>query len=60
MNNQKTNKVNRYTRAGKYGKLISCPNCETNTVVYHFAWGSITCHKCKKMIDKENWNVVEI
>ena len=52
-------KVNRYTRAGKNGKVISCPNCKNKETVYHFAWSAITCQKCKKMIDKEKWNVVK-
>jgi ribosomal protein S27E len=51
-------KVNRYTRASKNGKEIYCPNCKDKTTVYHFAWSAITCQKCKKMIDKEKWNVV--
>jgi ribosomal protein S27E len=52
-------KVNRYTRAGYDGKVISCPNCKEKKTVYHFSWSGIKCNKCKQMIDKEKWNVVK-
>jgi ribosomal protein S27E len=53
-------KVNRYTRAGNSGKIISCPNCKNKVKVYHFAWTAISCGKCKKTVDKEKWNIVNI
>jgi len=49
--------VNKFTRAGKNGKTIYCYKCDNQTIVYHFAWYSLKCEKCKKMIDKNNWNI---
>jgi ribosomal protein S27E len=51
-------KVDRYTRAGQYGRMISCPHCKNKTTVFHFAWSGLKCQKCKKMVDKNEWNVV--
>jgi ribosomal protein S27E len=47
--------VDRYTRAGRNGRLITCPNCGEIARVYHFAWCAITCSGCDRMIDKEHW-----
>ena len=47
--------VNRYTRAGKNGKDILCPECRTWGTVYHFAWSALGCTHCNEMIDKEDW-----
>ena len=51
-------KVNRDTRAGANGKAIQCPTCGHHSVVYHFAWGAITCQGCKTMVDKQDFLVV--
>ena len=55
-------KVNRYTRAGKNGKCIACPNCGRKSVVYHFAWCASECTfqlgGCGLMIEKNDWLVV--
>ena len=48
-------KVDRYTRAGANGKAIQCPICEHHAIVYHFAWGAITCQGCKAMVDKQDF-----
>lgn len=53
-------KVNKYSRAGKNGKIISCPFCKTKATVYHFAWAAITCQKCKRLVDKSDWDIVKI
>ena len=42
----KHNKVNKFTRASRYGKSIYCPNCNTETKVFHFMWFAIMCSKC--------------
>jgi ribosomal protein S27E len=47
--------VDRYTRAGRHGRQITCPDCGEIARVYHFAWCAITCSGCDRMIDKENW-----
>lgn len=52
-----THKVNRYTRAGRDGKIISCPVCGYKKIVYHFGWCAITCTGCKKDIEKTQWNL---
>ena len=50
-------KVNKYTRAGKYGKAICCPVCDNIQTVYHFAWSGLTCLSCKQSVDKYSWKV---
>ena len=47
--------VNRYTRAGKNGKIIECPKCKHWSPVYHFSWSAITCQLCEESINKEDW-----
>ena len=42
--------VNRYTRAGKHGKVITCPKCYESYPVYHFAWSALVCTCCKETI----------
>ena len=51
-------KVNKYTRAGKYGKAICCPVCDNIQTVYHFAWSGLTCLHCKQSVDKYDWEVL--
>ena len=59
----KTNKnsedicVTRYTRGGKYGKQIVCPECDNIIRVYHFSFSGLTCPKCNQSVDKYNWKV---
>ena len=53
-------KVNKYTRAGKYGKAICCPDCDNIQTVYHFGWSALTCHKCKQSVYKYEWKVLTI
>ena len=49
--------VNRYTRAGKNGKQLKCPKCQSVRTIYHFNWSGLTCPECKESIDKYNWLV---
>ena len=59
--NNKTNKnsyVTKYTRAGKYGKAICCPECDNIQTVYHFSWSGLTCLNCKQSVDKYDWRVI--
>ena len=51
----KTQYVSKHTRAGYHGKEIICPQCNTNTTVYHFAWSALGCCNCGSMIDKNEW-----
>ena len=44
-------------RAGKWGKLIMCPKCETIHKGYHFSWSALNCVNCDTMIDKSLWSV---
>ena len=59
-------KVTKYTRAGRYGKVIRCPKCNGGTRVYHFAWSGLSCQGCKLsgdkdyMIDKYNWELERV
>ena len=50
--------VNRYTRAGRNGKEITCPKCKESAPVYHFAWSAITCQFCSSDINKEDWLII--
>ena len=49
--------INRYTRTGKWGKRILCPNCTNQSIVYHFSWSALNCLHCENMINKEKWLV---
>ena len=49
--------VTRYTRGGKYGKQIVCPECDNIIRVYHFSFSGLTCPKCKQSVDKYRWKV---
>ena len=49
--------VNRYTRAGKNGKQLKCPKCQSVRTIYHFNWSGLTCPDCKESIDKLDWLV---
>ena len=51
-------KVNNYTRAGNFGKEISCPNCESTMWVFHFSWSALMCQCCKSDIKKTEWNLI--
>ena len=49
--------VTRYTRGGKYGKQIVCPECDNIRTVYHFNFSGLTCPKCKQSVAKYDWEV---
>jgi len=49
--------VNRYTRAGKNGKQLKCPKCQSVRTIYHFNFSGLTCPDCKESIDKYDWLV---
>ena len=51
-------KVNRYTRAGKDGKFIICPECNKVTTVYHFSWSALGCQECGAMVEKNQWRLL--
>ena len=59
----KTNKnsediyVTRYTRAGKNGKQIVCPECGSIRRIYHFNFSGLVCPQCKQSVDKYSWKV---
>ena len=56
----KTNKnsnVTRYTRGGKNGKQLVCPECSNIIRIYHFSFSGLTCPECKESIDKYDWEV---
>ena len=58
--NNKTNKnsyVTKYTRAGKNGKQLVCPDCDNIIRIYHFNFSGLTCPKCKQSVDKYRWKV---
>ena len=47
--------VNRYTRAGKNGKQICCPECREWLTIYHFSWSALTCHQCNRNVKRSEW-----
>ena len=49
--------VNRYTRAGKNGKQLKCPKCQSVRTIYHFNFSGLTCPECKESVDKSDWLV---
>ena len=51
------NNVNRYTRAGKNGKVITCPKCSQSYPIYHFSWSALVCLHCKETINKYDYYV---
>ena len=53
----KNSYITKYTRAGKYGKQIVCPECRSIRTVYHFSFSGLTCPECKESIDKYDWEV---
>ena len=50
-----TRKVEKYTRAGQYGKTIVCPECNKVSTVYHFSWSALSCQQCGSIVDKYDW-----
>ena len=49
--------VTRYTRAGREGKCIECPECQNQAVVWHFAWSALTCTECEVSYPKYDWKL---
>ena len=49
--------VTRYTRGGKYGKQLVCPECDNIIRIYHFSFSGLTCPKCKQSVAKYDWKV---
>ena len=43
------------SRAGKNGKNIKCPHCESITRIYRLSFSSLTCPSCKQSTDKYEW-----
>ena len=52
--------VTKYTRGGKNGKQLVCPECDNIIRVYHFSFSGLTCPKCKQSVDKYEWKVLTI
>ena len=52
--------VTKYTRAGKNGKQIVCPECDNIRTVYHFNFSGLTCPQCKQSVDKYSWKLLTI
>ena len=49
--------VTNYTRGGKYGKQLVCPECDNIIRIYHFSFSGLVCPKCKQSVDKYRWKV---
>ena len=50
-------KVNKYTRAGKNGKQIVCPECGSIRRIYHFNFSGLVCPQLKQSVAKYDWKV---
>ena len=55
--NIKNCNVTRYTRAGKNGKQIVCPECGSIRRIYHFNFSGLVCPQCKQSVAKYDWKV---
>ena len=55
--NSEDNYVTRYTRGGKYGKQLVCPDCDNIIRIYHFSFSGLTCPQCKQSVAKYDWKV---
>ena len=55
----KMNKVTKSTRAGKNGRVTTCPHCDYSLKTYHFEWASAMCPNCEKWVDKYDWLLKE-
>ena len=55
--NSMDNNVTRYTRGGKNGKQLVCPECDNIIRIYHFSFSGLTCPQCKQSVDKYDWKV---
>ena len=49
--------VNRFTRAGRTGKTIICPQCDNKARVFHFSWSALWCQTCDTKVDKPDWRL---
>ena len=49
--------VTRYTRGGKNGKQLVCPECDNIIRIYHFSFSGLVCPQCKQSVDKYSWKV---
>ena len=49
--------VTRYTRAGKNGKQIVCPEGGSIRRIYHFNFSGLVCPQCKQSLAKYDWKV---
>ena len=49
--------ITRYTRAGRNGKKLQCPKCQSVRTIYHFNFTGLVCPDCKESIDKYDWRV---
>ena len=49
--------VTKYTRGGKYGKQLVCPECDNIIRIYHFNFSGLVCPKCKQSVAKYDWKV---
>ena len=55
--NSEDNYVTKYTRGGKYGKQLVCPDCDNIIRIYHFSFTGLTCPQCKQSVAKYDWKV---
>ena len=49
--------VTRYTRGGKNGKQLVCPECGSIRRIYHFNFSGLVCPQCKQSVAKYDWKV---
>ncbi len=52
MATNRTELVNKHTRAGEDGKIVICPKCDGILKLYNFAFCAIACLHCNEEIEK--------
>tara|TARA_R100000742_G_C4221036_1_gene44821 strand:+ start:409 stop:642 length:234 start_codon:yes stop_codon:yes gene_type:complete len=52
--------IHKWTKSGKAGKRIKCPNCGDVQRVYEFSWTSRDCPNCRSHITKYEWLVEQL
>ena len=52
--------INKHDRAGRDGKNIKCPHCESIERIYGLAWKTLTCRSCHTDVPKYEWMIDQL
>ena len=53
-------KVTKNTKAGRYAKLVQCPDCHHTVIVYGFDFAMLYCYTRERWISKYDLDLVEL